>query len=54
MIVFSLIITDALSAIFFSDDQKDVGKTEWLRRNDLDVKPWFYAFHFIACGRLIR
>ena len=54
VIVFSLIITDALSAIFFLDDQKDEGKTEWLRRNDLEVKPWFYAFHFIFCGRLIR
>ena len=54
VIVFSLIITDALSAIFFLDDQKDEGKTEWLRKNDLEVKAWFYVFHFIFCGRLVR
>ena len=54
VIVFSLIITDALSAIFFLDDQKDEGKTEQLSSNDLGVKPWFYAFHFIFCGRLVR
>ena len=54
VIVFSLIITDALSAILFLDDQKDEGKTEQLNRNDLEVKPWFCALHFIFCGRLIR
>ena len=54
VIVFSLIITDVLSAIFFLDDRKDEDKAEQLRENDLEVKPWFYAFHFIFCGRLIR
>ena len=54
VIVLSLIITDVLSAIFFHNDQKDEGKTEQLRKNDLEVKPWFHAFHFIFCGRLIR
>ena len=54
VIVFSLVITDVLSAIFFRNDQKDEGKTEQLCRNHLEVKPWFYAFHFIFCGRLIR
>ena len=54
VIVFSLIITDALSAIFYLDDQTDEGKMEQLSRNNLEVKPWFYAFHFIFCGRLIR
>jgi len=58
VIVFSLIITDALSVIFFLDDQKDEGnpdeKPQQLRRNNLEVKPWFYVLHFIFCGRLIR
>ena len=54
VIVFSLIMTDSLSALFYIDDQRDPGKTEWLGRNNLGVKPWFYALHFIFCGRLIR
>ena len=54
VIVFSLIITDALSALFFLEDQTDGGKTYQLSRLNLKVKPWFYAVHFIFCGRLIR
>lgn len=54
VVVFSLVITDVLSASFYLSDQKDPGKTEWLSRNNLDVRPWFYAFHFIFCGRLVR
>lgn len=54
VIVFSLVMTDSLSVIFYLDDQKDPGKTECLRKNNLEVKPWFYAIHFIFCGRLIR
>jgi len=54
VIMFSLIITDVLSAIFFRDDQNDDRKTEQLIRNNLQVKPWFYTVHFIFCGRLIR
>ena len=37
VIAFSLIITDALSAIFLHDDQEDE-KPEQLKRNNLDVK----------------
>ena len=54
VIVFSLVFADSLSAIFYRDDQKDEGKTDWLTYYDLQVKPWFYAFHFIFCGRLLR
>ena len=54
VIVFSLIITDALSAFFYIEDQADGDKTAQLSRLNLNVKPWFYAIHFIFCGRILR
>ena len=54
VIVFSLIITDALSAFFYIEDRADEDKTSQLSRLNLNVKPWFYAIHFIFCGRILR
>ena len=54
VIVFSLIITDALSALLYFDDETKPGNKEQRSRYNLQVKPWFYTFHFIFCGRLIR
>lgn len=54
VIVFSLVMADSLSALFYIDDQRDPGKMEWLAKNNLGIKPWFYALHFIFFGRLIR
>ena len=54
VVVFSLIIIDVLSASFYFSDQRNPGKTEWLTMNGLQVRPWFYGFHFIFCGRLVR
>ena len=54
VVVFSLIIIDVLSASFYFSDQRNPGKIEWLTRNNLQVRPWFYGFHFIFCGRLVR
>lgn len=54
VVIFSLIITDVLSASLYFADQVDLNKTEWLTRNNLQVRPWFYGFHLIFCGRLLR
>jgi len=54
VVVLSLVINDVLSASFYLSDQGDRGKTEWLRKNNLHIRPWFYLFHCIFCGRLVR
>ncbi|KAJ7375729.1 XK- protein 6, partial [Desmophyllum pertusum] len=37
VVVFSLVFTDSLSAIFYLEDQRDSFKTEWLTRNNLQI-----------------
>ena len=54
VVIFSLIITDVISASLYFADQVDLNKTEWLTRNNLQVRLWFYGFHLICCGRLLR
>lgn len=54
VVLFSLIIVDVVSASFYLSDQKDPNKTWWLTENNLQVRPWFYAFHLILCGRFVR
>ncbi|XP_068730392.1 uncharacterized protein [Montipora capricornis] len=55
VVLFSMIIVDVVSASFYFSDQRDSNKTEWMKRIKLPVvRPWFYAFHLILCGRFVR
>ena len=54
VVIFSLVIIEALSASFYISDQRDLNKTYWLKQNSLEVKNWFYWLHFVCCGRILR
>lgn len=54
VVIFSLVIIEALSASFYISDQRDLNKTYWLKQNSLEVKNWFYWLHFVFCGRILR